>query len=263
MDDASYILTYRDDGGAERRANLRAVLRWLELRPRLEVIIVEQDSAPRLDLPAVAGRRTLFGYNPGPFNKSWGFNVAARQTSRRLLVLADADVLVGDALDQAIELCRGGADAAKPYRRIVDLDAEESRRVRGGESDFAPQRGVGVPPDRQGQQEFVVFAGGLFVIARDCYWRLRGCDERFRGWGGEDDAMTIKLQRAGARLAECGERPALHLWHPRGAPAAHAHYAANRQLVADYRTYGDDEFARLCEVQRQIIGNPHKYSPGR
>jgi hypothetical protein len=24
-----------------------------------------------------------------------------------------------------------------------------------------------------------------------------------------------------------------------------------------------DELARLCEVQRQIIGNPHKYSPAR
>jgi hypothetical protein len=77
--------------------------------------------------------------------------------------------------------------------------------------------------------------------------------------------MTIKLQRSGMRLAECGKRPALHLWHPRKPEDTHKqpHYAANRQLLADYAAYRDDELARLCEVQRQVIGNPHKYSPAR
>jgi hypothetical protein len=41
------------------------------------------------------------------------------------------------------------------------------------------------------------------------------------------------------------------------------HYAANRQLLADYRAYADDELARLCEVQRQVAGNPPKYSAAR
>lgn len=69
----------------------------------------------------------------------------------------------------------------------------------------------------------------------------------------------------GMRVAECGERPALHLWHPRQPEAPHGqpYYAANRQLLADYQAYRDDELARLCEVQRQVIGNPHKYSPAR
>lgn len=52
-----------------------------------------------------------------------------------------------------------------------------------------------------------------------------------------------------------------------GIPRAHQatqgqpHYVANRQLLADYRAYDDDELTRLCEVQRQVMGNPHKYSP--
>jgi hypothetical protein len=32
-------------------------------------------------------------------------------------------------------------------------------------------------------------------------------------------------------------------------------------LLADYAAYRDDELARLCEVPRQVLGNPHKYSP--
>ncbi|HEX3633881.1 MAG TPA: galactosyltransferase-related protein [Casimicrobiaceae bacterium] len=266
MEDTAYILIYRENGDGERRDNLLAVLRWLERRPRLEVIVLEQDGVPRFDpTPTSVNRRMLFAYNPGLFNKSWGFNVAARQTARPILVFADADVVVDSSLDQAIDLCRDGVDAAKPYRRIVDLTADESRRVRAGDWGFVPQRPADAPPNREATQEFVVFAGGLFVIGREPYLRLGGFDERFRGWGGEDDAMTIKLQRSGMRLAECGKRPALHLWHPRKPEDTHKqpHYAANRQLLADYAAYRDDELARLCEVQRQVIGNPHKYSPAR
>ena len=103
------------------------------------------------------------------------------------------------------------------------------------------------------------------MIGRDSYLRLGGFEERFRGWGGEDDAMSITLRRMGMRVAECGELPALHLWHPREPEATHGqpYYAANRQLLADYQAYRDDELAHLCEVQRQVIGNPHKYSPAR
>jgi hypothetical protein len=264
MEDAAYILTYRENGDGERRENLLAVLRWLERRPLLEVIVFEQDSVPRAGLSSASvNRRMLFGYNPGPFNKSWGFNVAARQTARPILVFADADVVVDSSLDRAIELCRNAVDAAKPYRRIVDLTADESRRVRGGDWEFVPQRPPDTPPNREARQEFVVFAGGIFVIGREPYLRLGGFDERFRGWGGEDDAMTIKLRRAGMRLAECGERPALHLSHPRGPESTQGqpNYSSNRQLLADYEAYRDDELTRLCEVQRQVIGNPHKYSP--
>ena len=90
------------------------MLRWLERLPLLEVIVFEQDSVPRVDSkPASINRRMLFGYNAGPFNKSWGFNVAARQTARPILVFADA------------------------------------------------------------RQEFVVLAGGMFVIGRDSYFAHR------------------------------------------------------------------------------------------
>jgi predicted glycosyltransferase involved in capsule biosynthesis len=216
MDDTAYILTFRESGSAERRDNLLAIIQRLERLPLLEVIVFEQDRVPRLEVAATPShRRVLFGYNPEPFNKSWGFNVAARQTARPTLVFADADVVVDEALDQAIAACRHGIDAAKPYRRITDLTRDESRRFRERDRDFVPNRPAESPPDREAQREFVVFAGGVFVIGREAYLRLGGFDERFLGWGGEDNAMSIKLERTGMRLAEYGECPALHLWHPR------------------------------------------------
>ena len=262
MQGLRYLLTYRESGSSDRRANLFAVLDWLAQWPEIEAIVVEQDAAPRLDPSSALRNGSAFAYNPGAFNKAWGFNVAARLARGPLLALADADVIVPHALPEAVRHCRKG-HAVKPYRSIVNLTPEETMRVRAGEWSFAPLRARDAPPNREGQGENVVFGGGLFVIHRETYCALAGFDERFLGWGGEDDAMTRKLERAGVALSEIGDEPALHLWHPRSQASTYAqpHYEANRRLLADYATYSNAEFTRLCEVQRQMMGNLHKYRP--
>jgi hypothetical protein len=75
--------------------------------------------------------------------------------------------------------------------------------------------------------------------------------------------MTRKLERASIAMSEVGDEPALHLWHPRSHESTYAqpYYEANCGLLADYAAYSDAEFARLCEVQRQVMGNLHKYRP--
>jgi hypothetical protein len=64
-------------------------------------------------------------------------------------------------------------------------------------------------------------------------------------------------------MGEIDARPALHLCHPRSEETTFGqpHYEANVRLLADYQDYSDAEFARLCEVQRQMMGNLHKYRP--
>jgi len=259
----SYLITYRESGSSERRENLFAVLRWLAQWPEIDLVVIEQDSVPRLERdPSQPNCSMGLAYNPGPFNKAWGLNVAARMARGPLLALADADLIVPRALPGAVERCSPG-HAVKPYRSIVDLTVVESKRVRAGEWGFAPRRAAGAPLNREAQGEHVVFAGGLFVIHRDDYLQLGGFDERFVGWGGEDDAMTVKLRRAGVALSEIGDEPALHLWHPRPRESTlgQPRYDANRALLADYATYSDAQFTRLCEVQRQTMGNRHKYRP--
>lgn len=94
MHATSYIITYRATDDPARRANLEAVLAWLRLQPLAQVIVVEQDVAPTLgDLASFPNLLSLFAYNPGPFNKSWGFNVGVRASRGSLLAFGDADVL--------------------------------------------------------------------------------------------------------------------------------------------------------------------------
>jgi hypothetical protein len=262
MKDANYLITYRESGSADRRENLLALLRWLAQWPELEALVVEQDTVSRLD--ALPFGAACLAYNPGPFNKSWGLNVAARLAHKPILIAGDADVIAPHMLAEAVELCRQGMAAVKPYREIIDLTPEETKRVRAGEWSFAPARQRDAPPSREGGQEFIVFAGGLFVIRRDAYLGIGGFDERFLGWGGEDDAMSAKIRRMRIATVEIDAQPALHLWHPRPRESTFGqpNYNANVALLDVYDRYSDAELAQLCEMQRETMGDLHKYRPG-
>jgi glycosyltransferase involved in cell wall biosynthesis len=58
-------------------------------------------------------------------------------------------------------------------------------------------------------------AGGNFAVWRDDYFRVNGSDERFLGWGQEDDDLGLRLRGAGVRLASIVDRTfTYHVWHP-------------------------------------------------
>jgi hypothetical protein len=258
---ASYILTYRGGDTPHRRRNLDAVLGWLARDTDFDVLVIEQDDAPRLDGPLAHPKaQVVFAHNPGPFNKSWGYNLGARLAPGAVLVFGDADVIVGPAVVDAARYVLGGHRTAKPYRRLVDLDDVESARVAAGDYDFVPGRpGSG----REAQGEHLVFAGGVFAIARDAFHAIGQWDERFLGWGGEDDALTYCIERARLSGIELDTRPAVHLAHPRppGSTFGQPHYAANRALLDGYREHGDAALRRYAEVQLQLAGYRDKYRP--
>ena len=270
---ACYILTYRAERGqphspaSHRLNNLLTVLAWLRRLPELAVILVEQDSTPTLNsallAPQLQGVNYQFVYNPGAFNKSWGLNVGARASTTAVVGFGDADVICGDVVE-SVKACMERVIAVNCHRRVIDLSESQSAEVRAGNFDYLPN--VTEANGRDTQHEHVVFCGGNFFIRAQALMELGMWDERFLGWGGEDDAMSLKLQRARVSAMEFDSRPAVHLHHERAAPVVggappHVDYANNVRLVQRYRDYADDELLRLYEVGRQIHGNPNKYRP--
>ncbi len=242
------------------------VLLWLRRFPELAVILVEQDCAPTLNVaelsPYLQGVNYQFVYNPGAFNKSWGLNVGARCANTDVIGFADADVICGDVVE-ALTACRERVVAVNCHRRVFDLSESQSARVRAGNYDYVPDAEAALA--REKQQEHLVFCGGNFFIRRQAFLELGLWDERFLGWGGEDDAMSYKLQRARVSAMEFDSRPAIHLHHERAAPVlgepAHADYANNVALLQRYSDYSDEELSRLYEIGRQVHGNANKYRP--
>ena len=150
----------------------------------------------------------------------------------------------------------------KPYKRLLDLSAEES--VAWCRQDLMREEQVnGRPFGRAAVGERLALCGGSFAMRADAFWSLGGCDERFLGWGGEDDAMSYKVERRRLSAIELDENVALHLWHPRNLQTTRGHpdYQKNLQLLASYSAMDGRTFARFCEVQRQLAGNHEKYRP--
>lgn len=57
--------------------------------------------------------------------------------------------------------------------------------------------------------------GGNIGIHRSDYERVNGYDERFVGWGGEDDDLRIRLRQAGITIRSILPwTRTYHLWHP-------------------------------------------------
>ncbi|MEI7862912.1 MAG: galactosyltransferase-related protein, partial [Planctomycetota bacterium] len=58
-------------------------------------------------------------------------------------------------------------------------------------------------------------AGGNFAVWQSDFRRVNGFDERFRGWGQEDDDLGLRLRATGVRLESILHRTnSLHVWHP-------------------------------------------------
>jgi glycosyltransferase involved in cell wall biosynthesis len=63
--------------------------------------------------------------------------------------------------------------------------------------------------------------GNNFCVWRRDFERVNGFDERFRGWGQEDDDFGLRLRSAGVRLESLLDRTySLHVWHPTDPSAA-------------------------------------------
>ena len=234
--DASVLIAYRQSDPYRLR-NLLAVVEQIKKAGNLQIIIVEQDSEPRLDHAVLDdGVSLLFQEQAGLFNKSRALNAAAKKADADVLVIADADLILDPlALVGAIRFCSDKKSCVNPYDRLVDLTREESERYLAGNG--LPRTRMSTKPNREGIGEYICFCGGLFVIPCKTFFDIGGMDEAFIGWGGEDDAMTVKLMGLEVPCLQVSNRVAFHLWHPRppGLRYGHAHYLDTCTRLEMYR----------------------------
>jgi glycosyltransferase involved in cell wall biosynthesis len=104
-------------------------------------------------------------------------------------------------------------------------------------------------PGRQGLPEFFPHADGygfMLGVARADFERVNGYDARFRGWGGEDVDMAIRLRRLGLRCGWPGPQSTLlHLWHETRKPEERPNDALLAQTQASDRVEAVDGLAEL------------------
>jgi hypothetical protein len=201
----------------ERVRNAVACLRSLNDqdldRQRYRLVVVEQDSEPRIDHML---RRLVddyvFVYNSGPYNRAMGFNIGGLHCSHTsALCLIDSDMLAPVTfLRQGLEGLEAGWRALWPYEAVLYLDETSTQR--------AMQARFDRDADMLGEHYRGVLVrevhGGCVFLDAALYRSLGGHDEAFRGWGKEDEefadrvSMVTTLRRQPGWLLHMNHEPA-------------------------------------------------------
>jgi hypothetical protein len=226
----------------DREGNLARVLGWLKSFPDLDVLVVEQDNMRRFRPPP--GVRHVFAHSTGPYNRSWGFNMAYRESSSPYLIFGDSDIIMrGHEFLSALEAAES-LDVLSPYSSVLDLERGE---VDLELDDLAK---IARPGRGEGDNQRVNLCGGVVVFSREAFERVGGWDEDFVGWGGEDDMMTFKVEAAGLRSASMPYR-SYHLWHHRSSPDP-VQYSKTLGLLRSRVAMGGEA---VLEMARGAFGN--------
>jgi Glycosyltransferases, probably involved in cell wall biogenesis len=204
----SILIPYKSDGGP-RDAVFQWVVRYYRtMFPAAEICIGDPGS--------------------GDFSRARAINAAARKATRDIFLISDADVVISpSAIFRALELLDRYAWVI-PYNRVLNLSETITNQLLATE----PVWPLGLDLEFSVRNKRNV--GGMNVVPRRAFEKVRGFDEGFVDWGGQDGAFYVSLNTLcgpNARL----EEDLIHLWHPPSLRRDNAHYANNLALYHRYR----------------------------
>ena len=183
-------------------------------RERYHVVVVESDTQPRwADLIKEFADEYLFAERGGKFNKSWVVNVGVVNSEQRpdVICILDADILCDrDFLARGLRrMAHDGTGAHLPYRNLSCLDASSTSAAVTGR---CATRSAGI--DASALRRFVLRRppGFCVWVRADVFRQIGGLDERYEGWGGEDDDFRYRVDHV--TPLDHYDDPVWHMYHP-------------------------------------------------
>lgn len=225
-------------GGGERLPLLARTLAGLrEAIPQSPVIVVELGESPlAAETARQAGARHIFAAHWGPFERARALNLGSAEADSDFIMWHDNDLVAppGFYARAIAEIESAGLDFLIPFYQIHYLSEPDTRACLDGGADPSASRPLRTL--RSGTQ----VSGGMGLVRRAFLERYGGLDERFRGWGGEDNAWWHKASVLGRPdMSRSPEQCLYHLYHRASgglasdaARRANPHYRRNLQMLA-------------------------------
>lgn len=249
------IVPFRADTSGWRLNSVEVVTRWLAAMG-VAAVVVEHDEVSRLDTDRLSGAHHEFISSSGPFSKALACNIGFAAVDTPVVALVDSDTMVASrAFLGCVARCdEAGSqiDVIRPFGRLIELDEDATRSVYL--TGHLPEA-LAAGQDNTRGGEFVPMCGGIVVMRSAAYVSAGGMDESFIGWGGEDDALSVALCRAGAVCRVLVREPAFHLYHRR--PIAdryeQQHYGSNLARLRWWRESSDEAVAGALRAGAQHL----------
>jgi len=163
----------------------------------------------------------------GAWSKAQAIRNGVRQSYGDVLVIADADTIVTDISSPVALVGSGHSRWAVPHTMVYRLSQGATEATLSGSDPRAMRHDLH-------ERHYGLAGGGMLVVHRDT---LEACppDPRFRGWGGEDEALGLALRTLHGPEHR-GTADLIHLWHPLAQRKARDHgNDDNQSLVIRYR----------------------------
>ncbi|MFK9094063.1 galactosyltransferase-related protein [Bacillus salipaludis] len=181
-------------------------------------------------------------YSGNEINKSKAVNQAAKRATKDIFVIADADVVYDPTLiKKAIELLKEAAWVV-PFTEIYDIPKQETKYLLRKQPSW-PLR-VNIEDCVKAEWLYEGFAGKINVIPRVHFEAVGGFDERFIGWGGEDDAFSHAVNTLCGKFVNI-EAKVFHLWHPPAYSDTNPYSEPNKKLLNRYLSASGNSYETL------------------
>ena len=243
----TYVIGYRHK--IDRLQNLRRVLDWINGFSGVEVIIVEQDKHSKISHLNLKAKHIFIKSNL-PYNRSWSFNVALKNSNSPVIVFGDSDLIMEPNQFIAGLQALQTYEMVSPYHTVLDLSPSETG---------LPVEEL-VKINRHGRGETdnqkINISGGISMFRKDSISKIAGWNEDFIGWGGEDDYQTLKVHNflSWTELrAKC-----YHLYHDREQPEQ-KWYKRNLDLLSKTSQMDKTQLQKVIANQLTKIGMKNKY----
>jgi predicted glycosyltransferase involved in capsule biosynthesis len=243
----TFIIPYKHS--YNRFNNLKRTLDWVNSFSGVELILVEQDTHSKikhLDLRC----KHIFIKSNNLFNKSWAFNVGLRHSTSNIIVFGDADIIMNpnDFISGISALKE--YDMVSPYNSVLDLTPQESMLS------LEELLKINRPGRGETDHQKINIGGGITIFKRDTIFKIGGWDERFLGWGGEDDFQALKIMKF-LKWTELKAK-CYHLYHDRVTPDM-IQYQKTLQMLQQSSKLSDDDLVKYINVSINKIGMKNKY----
>lgn len=204
----SLIVTYR-----QRETHLKAQLDWWKNRVTqdIELIIVEADEQPSTWIESAIASPIKYAFLPckGVFHKTKALNLGLSLAQGEFVAPFDVDLIaLGNTLCQHLQIAQLAPQLLVTGYRIMS-QAEEP---------MAKDSWTIAPEDMPTALRKQLIDGERFGVVpyfnRHRLLKIGGWDEKFVGWGGEDQDIIERYLQAGYHLCRCPQLVYLHLPHP-------------------------------------------------
>jgi predicted glycosyltransferase involved in capsule biosynthesis len=244
----TYIIGYRHK--LERITNLKKVLEWLSGFNGVEIIIVEQDSSPKLPTFTLKGFKYIFTKSNFPYNRSWAFNVGLKNSTTNVIAFGDSDlIMTPTSLIESIKQLQN-YECVSPYNKVIDLEMYENNL------NLIQLEQINRPGRGELDNQKINLTGGIVIYRKESILKIGGWDQSFIGWGAEDDFQTHKTKM----LLSWFENKAkvFHLYHDKVKPDM-IYYQRNLQILNKIITFKEDELKKYIMNNAPKNGSKNTY----